>query len=186
MMIAVRASNNSRARYIFPTDQVSSTPRFLPKWTSLVLRCPHIINDPRNGSSPSKCRTRSLCTMNEAGRLREPSSANRFRQSWNVLAAHALASIAPALYQAEIHHRLRYASRRCFIEPILENTPRHCCSHFSLQANRARSSLHSKILYFSVDGTWWTASRPSYDTDAKAHESLAPHATAYTESSCSS
>lgn len=46
--------------------------------------------------------------------------------------------------------------------------------------------FYSKILYFSVDGTWFSTTRPSYDSDAKTHASDALHASEYTLSSCSS
>lgn len=36
---------------------------------------------------------------------------------------------------------------------------------------RFTSIVHSKILYFSVDGTWLSTTRPSYDSDARTHAS---------------
>ena len=36
--------------------------------------------------------------------------------------------------------------------------------------------IHSKILYFSSDGTWLTTTRPSYERDANTQASHALHA----------
>ena len=44
---------------------------------------------------------------------------------------------------------------------------------------------HSRILYFSEDGTLETMTLPVYDTEAKTQLSQALQATAYTLSSCS-
>ena len=46
--------------------------------------------------------------------------------------------------------------------------------------------IYKRILYFSVEGTWLMATRPSYDSDANTHASHALQASEYTLSSCSS
>ena len=46
-----------------------------------------------------------------------------------------------------------------------------------LQSTWAGSLHYIKILYFTADGTWLTAMRPSYDSDAKVQGSAALHAT---------
>ena len=60
--------------------------------------------------------------------------------------------------------------------------------HYTIFIKRCYHHLHiafySRILYFSVVGTWLTVTLPSNERELKHQASTALQATAYTESSC--